>query len=264
MRQRIGALLQILQHRCVQFSALSVDLLLVDYAMTRLQPVGVLPHTRPPVPVPVPVHDSAPGRAFGSQEVHCVYDPSASTAAVYLPVSVLGDRLGTLGVILRVGQDEVVVDEATMVDDRPAEVLSREADRTGTKLIGIGDPLQLQAIAAGGRFREAHRLVGGFTLTENRRQEDAAERHALEVWGTGDHDQALRLLDARSPLGSRALACPRVTMASDAAVSEATWRKHQLKRPRCSCRNASRVRGSRPRTRATVSVGDSGRDTASC
>lgn len=163
--------------------------------MTRLQPVGVLPHTRPPVPVPV--HDSAPGRAFGSQEVHCVYDPSASTAAVYLPVSVRGDRLGILGVILRVGQDEVVVDEATMVDDRPAEVLSREADRTGTKLIGIGDPLQLQAIAAGGWFREAHRLVGGFTLTENRRQEDAAERHALEVWGTGDHDQALRLLDAR-------------------------------------------------------------------
>ncbi|MCY1677033.1 MobF family relaxase [Streptomyces sp. NPDC048212] len=93
--------------------------------------------------------------------------------------------------------DVLVIDEATMVDDRSAEALVREAARTGTQLIGIGDPLQLQAIGAGGWFREVHRLVGGLTLHENRRQEDAAERHALEVWRTGDHDQALRLLADR-------------------------------------------------------------------
>ncbi|MER7316429.1 MULTISPECIES: MobF family relaxase [Streptomyces] len=95
------------------------------------------------------------------------------------------------------GVDVLVVDEATMVDDRAAEVLVREAARTGTKLIGIGDPLQLQAVAAGGWFKDIHELVGGLTLTENRRQEDAAERHALEIWRTGDHDQALRLLAER-------------------------------------------------------------------
>ncbi|MFE9913358.1 MobF family relaxase [Streptomyces clavifer] len=95
------------------------------------------------------------------------------------------------------GVDVLVIDEATMMDDRSAEVLMREAARTGTQLIGIGDPLQLQAIAAGGWFREVHRLVGGLALHENRRQEDAAERHALEVWRTGDHDQALRLLADR-------------------------------------------------------------------
>ncbi|WP_326707975.1 MobF family relaxase [Streptomyces cyaneofuscatus] len=95
------------------------------------------------------------------------------------------------------GVDVLVIDEATMVDDRAAEVLMREAARTGTKLIGIGDPLQLQAVGVGGWFREVHRIVGGLTLTENRRQEDAAERHALEVWRTGDHDQALRLLAER-------------------------------------------------------------------
>ncbi|MFD7867808.1 MobF family relaxase [Streptomyces sp. NPDC059783] len=95
------------------------------------------------------------------------------------------------------GVDVLVLDEATMVDDRAAEVLMREAARTGTKLIGIGDPIQLQAIGAGGWFREVHRLVGGLVLRENRRQEDAAERHALEVWRTGDHDQALRLLAER-------------------------------------------------------------------
>ncbi|MFF8619115.1 MobF family relaxase [Streptomyces sp. NPDC015350] len=95
------------------------------------------------------------------------------------------------------GVDVLVVDEATMVDDRSAEVLMREAARTGTQIIGIGDPLQLQAIGVGGWFRETHRLVGGLELRENRRQEDAAERHALEVWRTGDHDQALRLLADR-------------------------------------------------------------------
>ncbi|MBM7057969.1 MULTISPECIES: PP2C family protein-serine/threonine phosphatase [Streptomyces] len=78
--------------------ARAVDLLLVDYAMTRLQPVGVLPHTRSPVPV----YDSAPGRAFGAQEPLCVYDRSDSMVTVYLPVSVRGDRLGILSVTLQV------------------------------------------------------------------------------------------------------------------------------------------------------------------
>ncbi|MFH9691150.1 PP2C family protein-serine/threonine phosphatase [Streptomyces sp. NPDC021019] len=78
--------------------ARAVELLLADYAMTRLQPVGVLPHTRPPVSV----HDSDPGRAFGAQQPHCSYDHSASTVTAHLPVSVRGDRLGVLSVTLRV------------------------------------------------------------------------------------------------------------------------------------------------------------------
>ncbi|MFD4834306.1 PP2C family protein-serine/threonine phosphatase [Streptomyces uncialis] len=79
--------------------ARAVELLMADYAMTRLQPVGVLPHTRPPVSV----HDSAPGRAFGAQEAHCVSDGSGSTVTAHLPVSVRGDRLGVLSVTLEAG-----------------------------------------------------------------------------------------------------------------------------------------------------------------
>ncbi|MFE7794519.1 MobF family relaxase [Streptomyces sp. NPDC057460] len=94
------------------------------------------------------------------------------------------------------GIDVLVLDEATMVDDRSAALLMTEAAGTGTKIVGIGDHLQLQAIGVGGWFREAHRLVHGLTLTENYRQEDAAERQALEVWRTGDHEQALNLLAA--------------------------------------------------------------------
>lgn len=92
------------------------------------------------------------------------------------------------------GVDVLVVDEATMVDDRAAAVLMTEAARTGTKVVAIGDHLQLQAIGPGGWFKEVHRLVHGLTLTENRRQEDAAERAALDVWRTGNHELALRML----------------------------------------------------------------------
>lgn len=95
------------------------------------------------------------------------------------------------------GVDVLVIDEATMVDDRAAALLLTEAVRTGTKVVAIGDRLQLQAIGPGGWFRETHRLVQGLTLTENRRQQDAAERAALDVWRTGDHELALRMLADR-------------------------------------------------------------------
>jgi conjugative relaxase-like TrwC/TraI family protein len=92
------------------------------------------------------------------------------------------------------GVDVLVVDEATMSNDRQAAALMTEAARTGTKIVAIGDPKQLQAIGPGGWFKEVHRLVDGLTLTENRRQRNDAERAALDVWRTGDHEQALKIL----------------------------------------------------------------------
>ncbi|MFD5575187.1 MobF family relaxase, partial [Streptomyces cadmiisoli] len=94
------------------------------------------------------------------------------------------------------GVDVLVLDEAVMTDDRSAAKLLAEAARTGTKLVAIGDPKQLQAVGVGGWFREVHRLVDGEVLTENRRQEHEAERAALEVWRTGDHQKALEMLAA--------------------------------------------------------------------
>ncbi|MYX18454.1 AAA family ATPase [Streptomyces sp. SID8374] len=92
------------------------------------------------------------------------------------------------------GVDVLVIDEATMSNDRQAAALMKEAERTGTKIVAIGDPKQLQAIGPGGWFKEVHRIVDGLVLTENRRQRNTAERAALEVWRTGDHEQALRIL----------------------------------------------------------------------
>ncbi|MEX2985585.1 MobF family relaxase [Streptomyces sp. C36] len=96
------------------------------------------------------------------------------------------------------GVDVLVLDEAAMTDDRAMAKLLTEAARTGTKIIAIGDPQQLQAIGPGGGFAEVHRLVGGDTLTDNRRQKDAGERAALEIWrqGRSQREQALRMLAA--------------------------------------------------------------------
>jgi serine phosphatase RsbU (regulator of sigma subunit) len=80
--------------------AVSVELLMADYATTELQLVRVLPHTA----APVPLLGTAAGRAFATQEPHRAPGP-ASTVTVFLPVSVRGDRLGVMSVSLPAGKD---------------------------------------------------------------------------------------------------------------------------------------------------------------
>lgn len=81
------------------YTAASVDLLMADYAMTILQPVNALPFTAEPVPV----HASAPGRAFGSQRPHVERPARATDVIAHFPVTVRGDRIGVLTVCLPEG-----------------------------------------------------------------------------------------------------------------------------------------------------------------
>ncbi|HEX4814888.1 MAG TPA: MobF family relaxase, partial [Nonomuraea sp.] len=90
------------------------------------------------------------------------------------------------------GVDVLVVDEAAMVDDRELAALLGEAERTGTKIVLIGDPVQLRAVGVGGGFRAAHRQIAGLTLRENRRQRDPLERRAIELWRDEQRYAALR------------------------------------------------------------------------
>ncbi|MEV0202036.1 AAA family ATPase, partial [Nonomuraea sp. NPDC050691] len=90
------------------------------------------------------------------------------------------------------GIDVLVVDEGAIVDDRQLAALLAEAGRTRTKVVLIGDPLQLKAVGVGGTFAAIHRQLGGATLTENRRQRDQMERAALALWRDGEREQALR------------------------------------------------------------------------
>ncbi|WP_030220156.1 PP2C family protein-serine/threonine phosphatase [Streptomyces bikiniensis] len=114
------ALLQVLEEGLsTQYGATDVTLLMADYAMTILQPVASLPYTTEPIPV----HSSAPGQAFNWQRPHTEAGGENSSVAVYLPVSVRGDRIGVLGLRLPSWQDgSDVAQELTQI----AEVLGHE------------------------------------------------------------------------------------------------------------------------------------------
>src|SRR4051812_34468999 len=78
------------------YGAHAVDLLMADYSQAVLQQVTALPHTA----AAVPVHSSAQGRAFGSQEPTEERSADGEMVDLHLPVTVRGDRLGVLTVRL--------------------------------------------------------------------------------------------------------------------------------------------------------------------
>ncbi|MFL5994961.1 MAG: PP2C family protein-serine/threonine phosphatase [Streptomyces sp.] len=81
-----------------QYGAEDVELFMADYSLSVLQPVSVLPHTL----VPVSVHNSPQGRAFGSQQPYREEGRDGRTH-LHLPVSARGDRLGVLSLTLSDG-----------------------------------------------------------------------------------------------------------------------------------------------------------------
>ncbi|WP_236573861.1 MobF family relaxase [Streptomyces sp. GS7] len=101
----------------------------------------------------------------------------------------MGIRKGGRGLA---GVDVLVVDEDAMCDDRDIAELLEHAAKTGTKVVGIGDPKQLHSPGVGGHFGAVHRIVGGLRLTENFRQKDAVERRALQLWRDDRRVESLR------------------------------------------------------------------------
>jgi conjugative relaxase-like TrwC/TraI family protein len=90
------------------------------------------------------------------------------------------------------GVDVMVVDEAAMCDDRDIAQLLTHAAKSGTKIVGIGDPKQLHSPGIGGSFAAVHHIVGGLVLDENFRQHDVIERRALALWRSDAREDALR------------------------------------------------------------------------
>ncbi|MEU9120592.1 MobF family relaxase [Streptomyces sp. NPDC048506] len=136
-------------------------------------------------------------------EAHGLVIAGASTAAVAaanlkaeagiesrtLASWLTGIRRGSPGLN---GVDVLVVDEAAMCDDRDIAELLTHAAKTGTKVVGIGDPKQLHSPGIGGSFAAVHHIVGGLSLSENFRQKDLVERRALELWRDDNRVEALR------------------------------------------------------------------------
>ena len=106
-------------------AAEEVRLLLADYSVRVLQPVTVPPHLEPPLPV----HGTAQGRAFGSQEPQFqrVRDDAVD---LHLPVTVRGDRLGVLTVRLPRARadDEAVHGLTTVAEQLGREIIVAERD----------------------------------------------------------------------------------------------------------------------------------------
>jgi hypothetical protein len=79
----------------------------------------------------------------------------------------------------------LVVDEAGMVGSRKLARLLDHAEQARAKVVLVGDDRQLAAIDAGGGFRALRWRLGASELVENRRQQQAWEREALEMVRSG-------------------------------------------------------------------------------
>jgi conjugative relaxase-like TrwC/TraI family protein len=88
-------------------------------------------------------------------------------------------------------QTVLVVDEAGMLGSRKLDRLLEHAEQARAKVVLVGDDRQLAAIDAGGGFRALRLRLGASELTENRRQQQAWEREALELVRAGLVEEAV-------------------------------------------------------------------------
>jgi conjugative relaxase-like TrwC/TraI family protein len=90
----------------------------------------------------------------------------------------------------------LVVDEAGMVGSRKLGRLLEHAEQAQAKVVLVGDDRQLAPIDAGGGFRALRLRLGASELTENRRQQQAWEREALELVRSGLVEEAVAAYQA--------------------------------------------------------------------
>jgi hypothetical protein len=90
----------------------------------------------------------------------------------------------------------LVVDEAGMVGSRKLGHLLEHAQQAQAKVVLVGDDRQLAAIDAGGGFRALRFRLGASELTENRRQQQAWEREALDLVRSGLIEEAVAAYQA--------------------------------------------------------------------
>jgi conjugative relaxase-like TrwC/TraI family protein len=90
----------------------------------------------------------------------------------------------------------LVVDEAGMLGSRKLTRLLEHAHHAQAKVVLVGDDRQLAPIDAGGGFRALRLRLGASELTENRRQQQAWEREALELVRSGLVEEAVAAYQA--------------------------------------------------------------------
>jgi conjugative relaxase-like TrwC/TraI family protein len=102
---------------------------------------------------------------------------------------------------LHVGPETtVILDEAGMVDHKRMDALTELVERSGAKLIAVGDGKQLSSIGPGGMFdRIAHRAPTA-ELSEVRRTSDPEERKAWAALRGGEPERAMAHYQSRGQL----------------------------------------------------------------
>jgi conjugative relaxase-like TrwC/TraI family protein len=111
------------------------------------------------------------------------------------------------------GRTVLVVDEAGMLGSRKLAGLLERAQQAGAKVVLVGDDRQLAAIDAGGGFRALRLRLGASELLENRRQQQAWEREALELVRGGLVNEAVAAYRAHDRLVVAADSKPAATLA---------------------------------------------------
>ena len=83
-----------------------------------------------------------------------------------------------------------------MVGSRKLTRLLDHAHQAQAKVVLVGDDRQLASIDAGGGFRALRLRLGASELTENRRQQQAWEREALDLVRSGLVEEAVAAYQA--------------------------------------------------------------------
>ena len=101
-------------------------------------------------------------------------------------------------------RDVMVIDEAGMVGSRQLARFVSEAERTGAKLVLVGDHEQLQAIGAGAPFRAIAEEVGYASVADIRRQRTDWQKEASRAFATERTEEGLSAYQQRGHIHLKA------------------------------------------------------------
>jgi hypothetical protein len=102
---------------------------------------------------------------------------------------------------IHVGRDTtVILDEAGMVDHKRLDALTELVERSGAKLIAVGDGKQLPSIGPGGMFDRLTEHAPTAELTDIHRTKDSADQRAWQALRAGEPERAMAHYVSRGQL----------------------------------------------------------------
>lgn len=114
--------------------------------------------------------------------------PALAGQTLTLDALVVRANTGTV----HVGRDTtIILDEAGMVDHKRLDALTQLVERSGAKLIAVGDGKQLPSIGPGGMFDRLTLRAPTAELADIHRTKDPAERRAWRALRAGELERAM-------------------------------------------------------------------------